>query len=234
MFTKIPCWIGTRVELLVSDSYQMSRHTANHSFLPRHPKLAVRFLSQVTFSHSVSVYNFYFSPLCLGILLSLIWQVQSLCTAIPSEVMCPVALHHFSSLAYARTKRLFCAWESCSLKNEIGANRRILTAGRKWCWKWDLPAWQAAGSMHYSLSFNKLFIGFEKWKGPKEEGLYNSFMCIYSELLPSVRVAWTPSVIGFSTILGFDFSGSFLFLAQGCGACIVQRVQQTRLSIGQT
>lgn len=36
--------------------------------------------------------------------------------------------------------------------------------------------------MQYSLSFNRLFIGFEKWKGPKEEGLYNNFMCIYSEL----------------------------------------------------
>lgn len=197
----------------------------------------MRFLSWVTFSHSIPAYDFYFSPPSLRY--TSVTNLASLVTMHGHPLrghVCscfPSLLFKYRS-SHARTKRWFYAQESCSLKNEMRANRRTLTAGRKWYWKLYLPAWQAAGSMHYSLSFNKLFIGFEKWKCPKEEGLYNSFMCIYSELLPSVRVAWTPSVIGFSTISGFYFSGSFLHIAQGCGACIIQRVHQTRLSIGQT
>lgn len=135
-------------------------------FFPRHSKLAMHLCRSVFRTPYLRMASI--SPqLHFGMPLSLIWRVWLLCTDIPSEVVCPVAFRHFSSPTRARTK-CFYAQESCSLKKEMWANRKILTAGRKWYWKWYLPAWQAAGLGYDSLSFNKHFIGFEKWKGPKD------------------------------------------------------------------
>lgn len=172
-------------------------------------------------SHSIPVYDFHFPPTPSLRYISL--------TDLASPVTMhgyPIRCHKLSS--FPSLLLLMQEWKDCF----------ILRKATSWRIKWELTKeyWllEENGIGNYTYQHDRqLACPSVRWKGSKEEGLHNSFMCIYSKL-PAKCEGSMNSVIGFNTILVFYFSGSFLHLAQGCGACIIRRAQQTRLSRGQT
>lgn len=219
-----PCSTAAWVGELVSDGSERPGHTADCPFPPRHSELALDF-SWIIFSHSYLCMNWFPGTQ----ILPATDLVQLLCMGSPKEVRCPAAFQHLSSPT--GTKRWFSCLGKLQPKNDMRADRRILTAEGEQDWKLYFPAWQTAGSGHCNLppvTFHRLWGGERSWGARITQ-------CVFTVIyLSSVRIARTPSVTGFSTILQFYFTGSFSHLAQGRGACSIQGVQQTRQSTGQT